>query len=173
MVLAPWAAQAACDVSAADGLAAGGGGLVLKYDVVDADSPRDPPMLTLSSGGEVSVRAAPPAQTTIRSRISGDDAMALLREIVEDERFFEIESDALVKATAPRQDGGGKVALGMSAVADAPTSFISVVSPECSHSVAFYGLAFASARYPEIDALQRLRRIELRLLGLVETLRNG
>ncbi|MFV0512814.1 MAG: hypothetical protein ACK5MY_04125 [Jhaorihella sp.] len=169
MVLAPWAAQAACDVFAAGG----GAGIVLEYDVVDADAPRDPPMLTLSSDGAVGVRAAPPAQTAIQSRLPGDAAMALLREIVRDERFSEIDSDALARATAPGKASNGSISLGMSAVADAPTTFITITSPDCTHSVAFYGLAFASAAHPEIDALQRLRRIELRLLGLVEKLRNG
>lgn len=146
---------------------------MLRFDIVDADQPRTPPLLTLTGDGAVTVRAAAPSGGVIRARLSAAATAALLRDIIEVERFTQIDDDALARATAPKQQSGGVVSLGMSAVADAPTTFIDIASPDCTHAVSFYGLAFASTAYPEAEVVQRLRRIELRLLGLAETVRNG
>lgn len=160
-------AWAACDASGTPGAA----GLVLRYDVVDADRPRDPPMLVLAGSGAVEVRATD--GSALRRQIPADEARALLRHIVETEGLAGIDTTALETATAPRQSGDGAVSFGMRAIADAPTSFFTLTGPDCSHSVAFTGLAVAAATHPEVEALQRLRRIELTLLDLVERLRKG
>lgn len=60
------------------------------------------------------------------------------------------------------------VPLGAEVIADAATSVIYVREGEREHEVSLYNLFSRANRHPEINALKRLRAIELRLLELAQ-----
>jgi len=162
----PFRVHAACDVGAVEK----GRQRILRFDIADVKVPRDPPLLEITAAGRVSVRAAPPGSGTVAAELDRGELTALLREIVEDENFPEIEEADMAAARAPGR-ADGKVWLGPAALADAPTTFIEIALPACEHAVSVYGLAHASRAHPDAAAIQRLRRIELRLLDLVADVR--
>ncbi|MDB2408028.1 hypothetical protein N9W17_05890 [Jannaschia sp.] len=145
-------------------LPAGSQAPVLTLDVVDADRARNPPLIALFADGRMAVRAPSPQQGTRAARLSAEDMRDLLAYVVEAEVFPSIESDAIQAAlAAPGRTSGG---IRIDAVADAPNSFLTLALPGCAHSVTVSGSAFRASARPDIDALQRFRRIELRLLNL-------
>jgi hypothetical protein len=158
-------AQAMCDLQDA------GDGEVLSLDVVDAQKSRTPPLITIFADGKMAVRAPPPSTRTLMARMSRTDLKALVTYVTHTEHFTEIESAAIaaaLEAPAPGQSG-----LFLNRVADAPNSFLTLALPGCSHSVTVEGSAVRSNIRKDIDALQRFRRIEVRLLELVAKVQPG
>ncbi|MEX5730250.1 hypothetical protein Ga0609869_003603 [Rhodovulum iodosum] len=141
---------------------------VLSFDVADARAPRHPPLLEIDSDGGIAVRMGDGIK---RGRMSRADLLHLIEEIVTEQGLPSIDGGAIRRALeAPAgTDGPAQI----HAVADAPTSFLSLSLPGCALSVAVEGSAFASAARPDIDALQRFRRIELRLLEIVTSLQQS
>jgi hypothetical protein len=58
-------------------------------------------------------------------------------------------------------------------MADAATTRLAVDLGTAQHLVTFYATGPAARLFPQIDALQRLRRIEVHLLTFAERLRGG
>ena len=149
---------------------AGDGG-ILSLDVVDAHKSRMPPLITVFADGRMAVRAPPPSSRTLTARMSRADLKALVTYVTRTEHFTGIDTAAIaaaLEAAPPGQSG-----LFLNRVADAPTSFLTLALPGCSHSVAVEGSAVRSSIRKDIDALQRFRRIEVRLLELVARVQPG
>ena len=158
-------AQAICDLQDA------GDGKVLSLDVVDAHKSRRPPLITIFADGRIAVRAPPPSTRTLMATMSRADLKALVTYVTRSEHFTGIDPAAIAQAleTAPPGQSG----LFLNRVADTPTSFLTLALPGCSHSVIVEGSAVRSSKRKDIDALQRFRRIEVRLLELVARVQPG
>jgi hypothetical protein len=135
----------------------GAGQVVLWLDVVDADAPREPPLIAIDSDGGYAVRRG---DAVLRDAMSRADLAAMLESFVLGHRLPEIDGDAIRAALAAPGEGG------VMRVADAPTSFLQLDLPGCRHAVRVFGSAFFAAARPDIDALQRFRAVEIRLLEL-------
>ena len=116
----------------------------------------------------------------VEGELSMGQIQDLLRFAIDEQHFFRFYSravDAEIKAILRQrqvdsQDVGGiAVPLGPPYV-DAGTTVILIAADGQQHEVRFQGLVFAVQDYPEINALQQLRAIELRLLSVAEELAN-
>lgn len=145
---------------------------VLVFDVVDADAPRDPPLLGIDSDGGVTVRL----HDGLRHGEMTRDALAgLLRRIVVEAELAGIDGAAIREAISRPPEGAsaqGSVALG-GVVMDAPTSFLRVDLPDCRFDLSVFGSAHFSRLRPDVAPLQRFREIELELLEIVVRLQTG
>lgn len=106
--------------------------------------------------------------------LSEADLAALRRFVFEEQDIWSIDSDTLerdVQALANTNVGPtdtSVLALGTKAIADATTTVIRVRDGERQHEISHYNLFGAAQRYAQINELQRLRAIELRLLELAQ-----
>jgi len=94
------------------------------------------------------------------ARIDTDETQSLLHFVIEDQRFFEIDAQALKLAVHQANSRYG----GAIAVMDGTTTAIEVTLKDRRHTVEQYALAFSARRYSKIAALQRLAAIERRLI---------
>lgn len=141
--------------------------VVLSLDVADENSPRTPPLISLFADGRMTVRASQTSSQILSARMSRADLEALTSYVIDTERFTGIETAAIeTSLDKPPPDSDG---LFLNSVADAPTSFLKLSVPGCTHSVKVEGSALRSMSRPDIDALQRFRRIEVRLLKLASS----
>lgn len=138
---------------------------VLSFDVVDAYAPRTPPLLEIDSDGGIAVRKGDEIR---RGQMTRAELQRLLEEIVSGQGLLSIDG-AAIRRTLEMPERSGQVF----AVADAPSSFLTLSLPDCSHSVTVMASAFASLARPDIAPLQRFRQIELRLLEIVTALQDG
>jgi hypothetical protein len=115
----------------------------------------------------MSARAVPPDAERAVGAMDAANLQDLMRFIVDEQDFFSIEADAI---TARIQQIGARDGR-LFVVADAATTHVSITLQDRKHKVTLYAVGFAARLFPEIDALQRLRRIELRLLATAEALR--
>jgi len=126
--------------------------------------PDDPTatIVDLSKNGTSLVRVQADGTVHLKNGSAQVDPQALLEFIIEDQSFFEIDPQALkLRVHQANSRYGGAVA-----VMDATTTAIAVTLPDRSLTVEQYALAFASQRYSEIDALQRLAAVER---GIIRT----
>lgn len=110
-------------------------------------------------------------------QLSEADFAALCHFVFEQQDIWSIDADAIerdVKAVDRSDaDVGSRsasvVPLGPQAIADAAMTIIRVRGDDDrDHEVRYYNLVGAAQRYPQIDKLQRLRAIEMRLLELAQ-----
>ncbi len=116
----------------------------------------------------------------VESQLKTEQIQDLLRFAIDENQFFEFDSRAVneeIKAIlrqrqADSQDVGViAVPLGPPYV-DAGTTVILIAANGQQHEVRFQGLVFAAQDFPEIEALQQLRAIELKLLRVAQELAN-
>lgn len=138
-------------------------GPVLSLDVVDAYSPRVPPLITVFADGRLAVRAPPPSSQVLAGQIPRAQLEDLWKQIVLRDRIPEIDSATLREGLA---QGSGNLGNPM---ADAPMSFLTVSAEGCNHSVQVKGSAMASMR-ADYDEIHRFRRAEVLLLDLATAL---
>jgi len=131
------------------------------------ERPAEGPVVRLASKGE---RVGKPPldllpDGTMRSgagetRIDADAVQALLRFIVEDQRFLDIDGDAVrLKIHQENSQRGSALA-----VLHAPTSVIEVRLKDRRHAVEMHALQFEATAHPKIGALQRLARVQRRII---------
>lgn len=127
---------------------------VLRLDVVDADTPRDPPLIAIDSDGGIAIRLG---DAVLRDAMPRDALAAMLESFVLHDRLPEIDGDAIRRAVRERHGFP---------VADAPTSFLRLTLPDCRHELRVFASAFHAGRAQGIDALERFRSVETRLLEI-------
>ena len=129
--------------------------------------------VTVFADGRVEVGPRFAHGTVTTHQLSDADLAALRRFVFEEQDIWSIDSAALDRdvtaAANAGADAGSRAVpvhpLGPEAVADAATTVIRVRDGERTHQVSHYNLFDAARRYPQINALQRLRAIEMRLLA--------
>ena len=109
-------------------------------------------------------------------RLPSDDLEALRQFIEVEQRFGAVQQNELeagVEAAAARQKRvappGAEFHAG--AQADAKTTTLRVSVRGRTQEITYHDLLGDAERYPDVEELQRLRAIELRLLRLAEELR--
>lgn len=116
----------------------------------------------------------------VEGEVSTGQIQDLLRFAIDEQHFFRFDGGAvddeinaiLQQRQVDSQDTGGiAVPLGPPYV-DAGTTVILIAADGRRYEASFQGLVFAAQDYPEINALQQLRAIELRLLSVAEELAN-
>ena len=106
-------------------------------------------------------------------QLSQEVLVDLRRIIFDEQRILEIETAALktaVRGAAARQreaTASSEVVATAVPTMDAGTTVLRASVADGVHEIRYYDLAGDTQRYAEVDALQRLRRIELRILKLV------
>ena len=105
----------------------------------------------------------------------------LLKFAIDDNHFFSFDGsavDAQIKKILrqrhqanPQEIGVITIPLGPPYV-DASTTVILIAADGKQHEVCFQGLAFAAQDFPELEALQQLRAIELKFLSVAQELAN-
>jgi len=126
--------------------------------------PDDPTatIVDLRKNGISLVRVQADGSVHMKNGSTHVDSQALLRFIIEEQRFFDIDPQALkLRVHQANSRYGGAVA-----VMDATTTAIEVALRDRSLTVEQHALAFSSQRYSEIDALQRLAAVER---GIIRT----
>jgi hypothetical protein len=127
--------------------------------------PESAPVIVLDSKGSRSKPMVIEPDGTMRSAagetsIDADRLQALLRYVIEDELFFDIDSKA-VKLAIHQENSRRGSAL---AVFNAPTSILALNLRDRAHRVEVHALQFEAKAHPDIEALQRLARIQRRLI---------
>lgn len=149
------------------------GSMMLVFDIAIADKPRDIPLLRLKEDGTVLVRSTTNPTSVIKGHLSQDEIQKLFDYIIHQKDFYLIQArDFTNLYEASKPDKNGVSALGLSRLADAPTTFIETYYQGKSHEVSLYGLASAVGQAPKNINLMHLREIELHLLGIAEKFRN-
>lgn len=144
---------------------------ILWLDVVDAASPRLPPLITVFADGRLAVRASPPSSRLLSGHITRAEVKALWDQIITTDGLLLIDSAGIAAAIgAPPSGSKGFLVPPM---ADAPWSFLGVTVPKCQHVIGVEGSALRSMARPDSDALQRFRRAEVRLLALATAVQMG
>jgi hypothetical protein len=133
--------------------------------------------LTVFADGRVVVGPRFANGKVTKHQLSEADLAALCRFVFEQQDIWSIDADAIereVKAV-DRSDAdvgsrsASAIPLGPQAIADAAMTSIRVRGDDGRHhEVRYYNLVGAAQRYPQIDKLQRLRAIEMRLLELAQ-----
>jgi len=105
------------------------------------------------------------ADATLRTRngskaANAADLQELLAYIVDDQRFFDIDEQAIRLAVHQSNSRHGSAVV----VMDAPTTHITVRLHDREHTVAQYSLAFRAQRFSDVDPLRRLAAIERRII---------
>ena len=132
--------------------------------------------LTVFADGRVEVGPRFAKGTVAEHQLSEAELAALRRFVFEEQDIWSIDSAALerdVNAVANSgADTGSRAGpvqpVGPEAVADAATTVIRVRDGERTHQVSHYNVFGAARRYPQLNELQRLRAIEMRLLELAQ-----
>ena len=109
-------------------------------------------------------------------RLSPSQLEELRRFVFDEQALLDIDREALaaaVRAAAAQQQEAVDSSVAILVTAPqcgADTTVIRAAGPGGLHELRYFGLFGDAQRYPEVEALQRLRRIELRLLGVYEEL---
>ena len=136
----------------------------------------NPGDVTVFADGRVEVGPRFAHGTVTTHQLSDADLAALHRFVFEEQDIWSIDSAALARDVTAAANAGADAGarampvhpLGPEAVADAATTVLRVRDGERTHQVSQYNLVDAARRYPQIQALQRLRAIEQRLLALAQ-----
>lgn len=145
------------------------GRMVLRFDIGPDRGGDAPPLLDIMANGRFSVRAVQPGAARVQGGLADGVLQGLVDFIVTTEGFLAISADEITARIDQISADGGPMLL----VADAPTTRLALDLGTGEHAVTFFATGFAARLFPQIDALQRLRRIEVHLLALAEGLRGG
>jgi hypothetical protein len=133
------------------------------------------PDLTIRADGSCAVGERFGGTGGVETRLSPRRVQELLNVAIDDARFFDIDAaeiDAQIEAVRRRRsksEATVSMPLGPPYV-DAGTTYIMVAADGRRHEVVVHGLSAAAREYREVEALARLRSIELHLLSLAEEL---
>jgi len=144
--------------------------LVISYDEQNGFTlPRqnDAPLLSILADGTVQMPDAFGEARDVTGKISKDELQALLRFIIEENKFFDYDEEK-VKAKMEEAQKQREIPQ----IADAPDSVFEIRIADKKHSVRHYALGEAG-EYKEIDELQQLRAIQQRLNKLMSETRVG
>jgi hypothetical protein len=120
-------------------------------------------VVELRRGSELLLRVHADGALRLRNgeaRVAPGEVEELLRFIVEEQRFFEIDPQALRLAMHQANSRYGSAVV----VVDGATTTIEVTQRGRHHAVEQYALAFSAQRYSEVAALRRLAAIEHHLI---------
>ncbi|MEE2825371.1 MAG: hypothetical protein VYE64_01950, partial [Planctomycetota bacterium] len=98
-------------------------------------------------------------------KLTREELFQLLQFIVVQNRFYEAETDEIKSAIEEAGNGPR--------IADAMTSRFSLNLKRGRHKVEVYALSFQLSQYPQLEVLQRLSAIEMRLRNLVALVQLG
>lgn len=141
---------------------------ILSLDVVDAATPRLPPLITVYADGRLAVRGKPPSSRVLSGHITRAEVQELWDQIIARDGLLLIDSERIAAALGTPNSG-----LLVPTMADAPWSFLVVTAPGCHHAIRVEGSALRSVARPDIDALQRFRRVEVSLLEMATAVQMG
>lgn len=137
--------------------------------------------LTIYADGKTIVGARFSQGKILESRLTPEQIQQLLSFAIDDNDFFGFDARVVEEAVnaaveqrrATSQEGDAiAVPLG-SPYIDAGTTIILIAADGKQHEVRYQGLFFAAQDFPEIEALQQLRAIELKLLSVAEEIANS
>lgn len=134
---------------------------VVVYDVEGGMAARakHEPLLSIRADNRVVLGNPSGLGSRIEARISDAELQDLLRFIVEQNRFFDFDAEAV--KVEMLNDGRGRGAVFQ--VMDGPLTVIRVQLRDRQGEARFYALAAAARLHPGIEALQRLSATEKRL----------
>lgn len=132
--------------------------------------------LTIYADGKTTVGPRFSKGKIVESRLSTEQIQRLLSFAIDDNDFFDFDTrtveEAVNAAVEQRQETSQKseaiaVPLGPPYI-DAGTTMILIAADGRQHEVRYQGLFFTAQDFPEIEALQQLRAIELELLRVTK-----
>ena len=123
------------------------------------------PLVTLWPDGRIRTGSDRPEVKPCDGKLTREELYQLLQFIVVQNRFYEAETDEIKSAI--EQAGNGP------RIAGAMTSRFSLNLKRGRHMVEVYALSFQLSQYPQLEVLQRLSAIEMRLRNLVALVQLG
>ncbi|MEE2826943.1 MAG: hypothetical protein VYE64_09990 [Planctomycetota bacterium] len=123
------------------------------------------PLVTLWPDGRIRTGSDRPEVKPCDGKLTREELFQLLQFIVVQNRFYEAETDEIKSAI--EQAGNGP------RIADAMTSRFSLNLKRGRHNVEVYALSFQLSQYPQLEGLQRLSAIEMRLRNVVALVHLG
>ncbi len=140
--------------------------VVLLFDSLGGMLPRadSSTLLTITADGTVTVNDSWKGGGAKQGHLNAEQLQNLLSFIIVEQQFPRLDSaEILLRMRAlGRRDGR------VFAIADAPTTLITLDLPEGKRRIEFYAVDVAAEQFPEIPELQNLRVILERLRGLAE-----
>ena len=140
----------------------------------EPDEARDVPDVTVYADGRVRFGPRLCGGGPVWHTLSPDDLAALRRFVFEDQAIAGVEGETLAKevaeATARQQKArtSDSAILSVTPQRDAGTTILRTADAGRVCEVRYYDLFGDAQRYPEVDALRRLRLVELRVLQVYE-----
>ncbi len=137
--------------------------------------------LTIYADGKTTVGPRFSQGQIVKSRLKPEQIQQFLSFAIDDKDFFSFDARAaeeavnttLEKRRATSQEGDViAVPLGPPYI-DAGTTIILIAADNKQHEVRYQGLFFAAQDFPEIEALQQLRAIEVMLLNVAKEIINS
>ena len=127
------------------------------------------PVLAIHADGNATVVDPTDERPTRKYRLSAAEVEALLREIVQELDFFNIDHNEISRAMAEEDRKTGS-SLSMS---DASTTVIRIQTADRKHELRFNALGTWANRYPTIQPLQQLFNVEKRLERVIQEFTPG
>lgn len=159
------------------------GAIVIQWGTIGGLSGYNDSMtdLTIYADGKTTVGSRFSQGEIVESSLTPEQIQQLLSFAIDDNDFFAFDARAVEEAVnaavekrrATSQEGDViAVPLGPPYI-DAGTTIILIAADSKQHEVRYQGLFFAAQDFPEIEALQQLRAIELKLLSLAKKIANS
>ena len=136
--------------------------------------------LTIYADGKTTVGPRFSQGKTIESCLTPEQIQQLLLFAIDENDFFALDAKAveeevntLLEERRATSKKGDLIAVPLGPpYIDAGTTIILIATDSKQHEVRSQGLFFAAQDFPEIEALQQLRAIELKLLGVAKEIAN-
>ena len=134
----------------------------------------NPPDITIYADGSIIVGPRLGRGKTVRGQITGERLQQLMSFAIDDNQFFDFDPAVVEKTVDAEIEKRQSTTRSEDAIAvragppyvDAGTTVILIAADGKQHEVSYHGLFAAAQDFPEIEALRRLRMIELELLNL-------
>ena len=122
------------------------------------------PVLAIHADGNATVVDPTDERPTRKYRLSAAEVEALLREIVQELDFFNIDHNEISRAMAEEDRKTGS----SMSMFDASTTVIRIQTADRKHELRFNALGTWANRYPTIQPLQQLFNVEKRLERVIQ-----
>jgi hypothetical protein len=129
---------------------------------MDASPASRLPVLELQAGGDFAARPATPAGPPRRGRLSPKEVEQLLKFVVREQRYSEIDGRDITQRMKQIDQQLGRLSI----LRDAGDMKLEVTLPGYSHSVEMLPPGLTAREYPDIAELARFKAIVDRLLGI-------
>lgn len=126
-------------------------------------SSNDQPLLSIRADGRLTVNGRWFGGSDRHGQLSPAALQQLLRFIIAEKHFPSLDSSQIEQQLKALQLKDGRLL----AIADAPTTQISLQLPPYSHRIAFYAVDMSAQQFPEVSALQDLLAVQNRLKALI------